>query len=328
MVWIEFTACGVLLLASAYALCREGMALAGATHIEEGFVGILFLAVATSFPELVVGVSSVTYLKNFALGYGDLVGSVMINSMLIVGVEFYAGRGRVLSKASHLNIITVSIWAAVALVITLSAMVRRSFGGFSLGSLGLESFFIAGLYFFYLTRLQKKNVQTSEYRKKKERNVPGIQIRGMWMRFLLLLVWVMFLGVWMSALGDKLAVSTGLSHTFVGSTLLALITSFPEIAVTFAAVRVGSVEMALGNVFGSNLFDLVVVSILDIFDAKPITGYLTTGHIWLTTIAALIPIVFLTGMKTHSNARRRLGLDVSLAFILGLSGLVISFFVE
>ncbi|MFA6636098.1 MAG: hypothetical protein WCV56_03145 [Candidatus Omnitrophota bacterium] len=332
MMWAEFAVCGALLVTSAYALCKEGMALSAVTHIEEGVIGIFFLAVATSFPEIVVGISSVYHLGSVALGYGDLVGSVMINSMLLIGVDYMAGRGRVLAGASKMNFTTVFLWGIAGAVIVSSALVRKRFSLFSIGPLGVESFIILGLYFVYLAGL--KRTSSGDISIKKNIKIPvggSLASRGnavMWIRFTFLLFIVMILGIWMATLGEKISASTGLSHTFVGGTLLALVTSFPEIAVTFAAIRSGSIEMALGNIFGSNLFDLSILPFLDVLTKEPITVFLTAGQIAATAVAVIIPIILLLGMRVRDNTRQKVGFDTSMIFTAALAALAILYFVE
>jgi cation:H+ antiporter len=138
----------------------------------------------------------------------------------------------------------------------------------------------------------------------------------------------MVFGVWMSGIGERIASSTSLSHTFVGATLLALVTSFPEIAVTVGAMRAGSADMALGNIFGSNLFDLSILPVLDAFTKAPITGGFTSGQITVTAMAVFVPAVIMWGMKRQGRARCKVGLDSVIVFVTGIAALVLLFFVE
>ena len=62
-----------------------------------------------------------------------------------------------------------------------------------------------------------------------------------------------------------IARETGLGEAFVGSFFIALATSLPEIVVSFAAVRMGAIDLGVGNVLGSNLFNLFVLGLDDIF---------------------------------------------------------------
>jgi cation:H+ antiporter len=63
----------------------------------------------------------------------------------------------------------------------------------------------------------------------------------------------------------EIAEITGLGTTFVGTTLVAIVTSLPEMVTTIAAVRIGADDMAIGNLFGSNLFNMFAIGLTDMF---------------------------------------------------------------
>ncbi len=69
----------------------------------------------------------------------------------------------------------------------------------------------------------------------------------------------------LAASAEHIATITGWGTTFVGNSLLAVATSLPEIVVTFSAVRIGSFAMAAGNIFGSNIFNITILAVADIF---------------------------------------------------------------
>jgi cation:H+ antiporter len=58
---------------------------------------------------------------------------------------------------------------------------------------------------------------------------------------------------------------TGLGASFVGTTLVAIVTSLPEMVTTLAALRIGASDMAIGNLFGSNLFNMFALGLTDVF---------------------------------------------------------------
>ena len=64
----------------------------------------------------------------------------------------------------------------------------------------------------------------------------------------------------------QIAAETGLGDTFVGTTLVALATSLPELVATIAAMRMGSLDLAIGNIFGSNAFNMLLLVPLGGFD--------------------------------------------------------------
>ena len=71
--------------------------------------------------------------------------------------------------------------------------------------------------------------------------------------------------LWLPQLGSELARQTGLGEAFVGSLFIAITTSLPEIVVSLAAVRIGALDLGIGNVLGSNLFNLLILGLDDVF---------------------------------------------------------------
>jgi cation:H+ antiporter len=93
-----------------------------------------------------------------------------------------------------------------------------------------------------------------------------ISIRRAVFIFVMSSIAVIALGVWLASIGDRLAATTGLSRSFVGNLFLALTTSLPEIAASLAAIRLGAIDLAIGNVLGSNLFNITLFFVYDLVD--------------------------------------------------------------
>ncbi len=70
---------------------------------------------------------------------------------------------------------------------------------------------------------------------------------------------------WMVRASAQIAEITGLGTTFIGTTLVAVVTSLPELVTTIAAIKIGADDMAIGNLFGSNLFNMFAVGLTDVF---------------------------------------------------------------
>ena len=101
-----------------------------------------------------------------------------------------------------------------------------------------------------------------------EGNYDKISARKAYIIFILSGIAVVVLGIWLASIGDRLAATTGLSRSFVGNLFLALTTSLPEIAASLAAIRLGAIDLAIGNVLGSNLFNIALFFFFDLADGK------------------------------------------------------------
>ena len=118
--------------------------------------------------------------------------------------------------------------------------------------------------------------------------VPAGQTRDEWRRFGLAALVVLAAGSWLPQVADGLATSMGLSRSFVGTVLMAVVTTLPEMAVTLGALRLGALDMAIGNLLGSNLFNVMILAVDDVFYVRgPLLADAASVHAG-TAVAALV----------------------------------------
>jgi cation:H+ antiporter len=92
-------------------------------------------------------------------------------------------------------------------------------------------------------------------------------------------------------IGEGIAESTGLGQTFVGNIFIAISTSLPEVVVSIGALKIDAIDLAIGNLFGSNIFNILILAIDDVFFIKgPIFSFVNQNHI--------IPALFAIAMTT------------------------------
>ena len=114
-----------------------------------------------------------------------------------------------------------------------------------------------------------------------------------WASFIICVLLVLFFGAKLSRYGDIIAERTGLSGLWVGLMLLAAVTSLPELitgigAVTLVGGRDGA-NLALGAVFGSNLFNLLIVALMDtMYRLGPLLSGVSRGHLILSALGILL----------------------------------------
>lgn len=324
MVWLEFIACSSLMIFFAYQLCKEGVILSRRTRLEEGLIGMFFLALGTSFPEIATGSTAVFFLDRIGLGYGDIVGSIIVNLMILVWLDYYEGKGRILLKVSRINRLT-GVFALVLLFVVLASAVLRS-AGLSIPlfkGMGVESILIACMYIGCLEAVRRINTRERAEIYRTEESFLKI-----WSKFIFLLLIVMLLGMWLARVGGKIVEATHMSQTFVGTLFLGLSTSFPEMIVSFAALRAGSIDMAVGNILGSNLFDVFIVPLLDGLCEGPILGMLTPGQIIATAVAVLLCAFTVLALFFKRDTTRRINWDTGLIFAVGFAGFVLLYYVR
>jgi cation:H+ antiporter len=105
---------------------------------------------------------------------------------------------------------------------------------------------------------------------------------------------------------DRVAEHSALDHSFVGTAFLSLTTSLPELVATLAAIRLGSYDLALGNIFGSNCFNMLLLVPLDAFHAGPLLSAVRPLHAVTALGVVLSTSVAVMAQLYRFEQRRRL----------------------
>ena len=248
---------GALVLFGADRLTDGATALARRFGVTEMVIGLTVVAFGTSLPEFVTSFMS-TLKGSSDISIGNIVGSNIFNTLVIVGASALV-YPIVIRKSTVTKDIPFSVLASIMLIVVVfdvaldgAAMnvLARTDG---LLMLGFFSVFMA--YTFFMAR------NTEELSTSNESDVPVKQM-PYWKIFLFII-----LGLAGLVLGGNLfvesaceiALSLGISETVVGLTIVAAGTSLPELATSVVAARKGSSAIAIGNVVGSNIFNIFFV---------------------------------------------------------------------
>lgn len=241
-----FLAAGFIMLVKGADWFVDGAAgIAAKFGIPQLVIGLTIVAMGTSAPEAAVSITAA--LKgNADITIGNIVGSNILNILVILGIS-----------AS----ITVLSVAKSTVKVEIPFMIAITFLLLGLGWTGNSVNFPEGIvlwiaflaYLTYLFFMAKKNKEeTSE----EEKNRP-------WWKLILLTGVGLVLIVWGSDVtvdaATGIARIVGLSERFIGLTIVALGTSLPELFTSVLAARKGNADIAIGNIVGSNIFNILFV---------------------------------------------------------------------
>jgi cation:H+ antiporter len=116
---------------------------------------------------------------------------------------------------------------------------------------------------------------------------------------------VVVAALWLPQLGAELAQRTGLGQAFVGSLFIAITTSLPEIVVSLAAVRIGALDLGIGNILGSNLFNLLILGLDDVFYRHgPLLATADASHAITVLAVVTMNALFLIGLTYRVMTKR------------------------
>lgn len=307
-------------------------------NLSGGWIGLILLATVTSLPELVTG-GTATAIGNVDLAFGAILGSCSFNITLIVLLNALIGGGSVLREVSRTHRLTSSFGLLLIAMALFGIVLMDKFADMPRAARITEACWAGLIFFTYLVcmrliyRYEKSNnrAQDQTY----ERRSVG---RALTTQVIITAAVLVAASWWLAKLGDVLSthkiewLGRPLGATFVGACFLALATSLPEIVTSIAAVRLGNLDLALGNIFGSNMFNIFVVPWLKMVsisrgDAVMLTAGASdsTQNLIAGLAAILLTTIAIGGLAYQSRRRmfRRFGFDSILIAITYAAGLLL-----
>jgi cation:H+ antiporter len=305
LVWLEFLGVTAVILFSGTRLSRYGDIIAKKTGLSGLWLGLVLMAGVTSLPELATGLSAVASdLPDIAAG--NIFGSCVFNVFILGLMDALSRKVPLSSKINQGNILSAGMSVLFLSGVALSLFVGDKLPG--LGWVGLYTPLIIAGYLGTMRmafKFEKKRTPVAEVLSEIKEEAPGTSLKKAIVHYALHAAIVVAAAVFLPSIAERIAEITGLGQTFVGNIFVAVSTSFPELAVSFAAIRIGAVDMAVGNIFGSNLFNLFILAIEDIFFFKgPILSHTQPQHL----IPALLAMA-MTGLTVAGliyNAEKKL----------------------
>ena len=261
MTWVVFFGASLLIVLVAGKLADFGDAIAIRTGLGRMFIGMLLLAAATSLPELLTTINSIQIgVPNLAAG--NLFGSNTFNIFLLAIIDLAFFRQRLLRGAAMRHALSGSL---TMLMIGLVLFFISANIDLRIGWVGVDSLLVIGFYAVAIYLLQK-DAAAAPASAGEVVDLSGVpSLLKAIIGFALATLGLVIITPYLVRSANEIAVITGLGTTFVGTALVATVTSLPELVATIAAVRIGASDMAIGNLFGSNLFNMFALGLADVF---------------------------------------------------------------
>lgn len=304
--WIGFIACTSLIVYSGIRLSKYGDIIAEKTGLGRTWIGIVLMASVTSLPELVTGISSVTYAGVPDIAVGDVLGSCVFNMLILAFLDAIYKPMPISAKAHHGHILSAGFGILLLSIIGIGLFSGNRIA--PLGWIGPYSLIVPVIYFVAMRLLfvyERKRIAEFVKERVEELRYEKISTKTAVVNYGINAMVVIIAAIFLPKIGEGIAETTGLGQTFVGNIFIALSTSLPEVVVSISAVKMGAIDLAVGTLFGSNIFNIFILAVDDMLFVKgPILSFVNTSHIIsaLSAIAmtaiAIIGLTYRTEKKT------------------------------
>jgi cation:H+ antiporter len=312
-VWSSFAICVAVIGVAGVKLTTYGDAIADKTGMGGTWVGLVLIATVTSLPELASGIAATAVALVPDIAAGDALGSCVYNLAILALMDVFR-RGRpalALARPQHvlsagLGILLIGV-AALGLVSARIPAGPPAPGGLAAlaPALGWTTPLLLILYAFAIRTLYRyQEREVAEFTARESDRLPGLSLRQVATRYAIAAIFVIAAGSWLPFVSADLATVMGWEQSFTGTLFTAMSTSLPELVVTLACLRIGAIDLALGNILGSNLFNLAILAVDDLFYLPgPLLGVVSGAHLVSAVSAITMSAVVIVAVFYRSERR-------------------------
>lgn len=325
---ITFLAGLIIIIVGAELLLRGASRIATLLKIKPIIIGLTVVSIGTSMPELAVGITAATEGRG-SLAIGNIAGTNIFNILFILGLS-------ALIRPLPLHLLSIKLDVPV-MIATALVLIGMAWDGVLSQAEGLALIFAAIIYTIALIQLSKRESIAMRHEFMEEYGaesakppagsiIPQTKLYiGLWNSTLLAA------GIFLTVLGAELMVSgaTGIAQSYgvsdavIGLTIVAIGTSAPELASTMLATIKNDRDVAIGNLIGSGIYNVLVI--LGITCAAAPHGIDVTSEIlWIDLpLAAIVAIICLPVFKSDKLVSRREGIFFIVSYAIYFSSLLL-----
>jgi len=332
---IRFLVSALVIVLAGTWLARSGDVIAARTKLGGVWVGSVLLALATSLPELATDIAAVR-MGAPDLAAGDLFGSTMANMLILAIVSLVPSGTELFRKAAldHVLYASLAILLTVIAAITVLARPTTTVAGVGAGSLLLIVTYAVGSRAAFrhgsLAREAGLTVEMSvaEAPAAESHALPEARsLRRAIVTFAAAALVILVAAPQFARSAEGVATVTGIGTTVVGTWLVGLATSLPELVTSLAAVRLRAYDLAVGNLFGSNALNMTIFPVLDVVHGRgPVLGVVSPVHALTALVGIALMAVAVAALVYRARGKVALLEPSSALIIIGyVAGLALIF---
>jgi cation:H+ antiporter len=302
---VPFVLASAVILFSGVRLARYGDVIATRTGLGGTWMGLVVMAAVTSLPELITGASAIVIVDVPEVAAGDAIGSCMFNLLILALLDFrHPGP---LSASMHQGHVLAAGFGLVQLGLAALAVAAGPHAP-AVGWVALHSLIFLLVYGFATQLIfsyeRRRLLDLASEIGGGEARAGEMTLRAAITRYVAVATLLVAAAAYLPASAEQLAALTGMGQGFVGSLFVAAATSLPEIVVSIAAFRMGAIDMAAANLFGSNIFNIAVLGVDDLLYTR---GALLAGisPVHLVSLLAALVMTAITVIGLTYRAQRK-----------------------
>jgi len=311
--WSIFISCSLAVVVAGIRLARYGDAIGKASGIGQGWIGLLLLATITSIPELTTTITGAAIdVPNIAVG--NALGSNLFNLAIVVVIDIMLlGNGPFLRKLKPYHIISGGSVVLLSILVIFGIALFPDAQFFGISPISAMILLLYLFFAFVLFRVERKE-ESSE-----EQGGDTLALRQAVIGFAGAAAVIVAAGIFLTHASKDIASNSALSGSLVGALFVAVVTSLPELATSIGALRIKKYDMIMGNLFGSNMFNILTIFFADLaFHRGSIFAGLAgqaTDQLLIGLFGVVMAVIAMIGIAYRSG-RRLLVMGIDSFFLL------------
>ena len=257
------------------------------TSLSGAFIGGIMLSAVTSLPELFTSISATVLIGEPGLCLGNILGSDLFNMAMLSFflLMFTRTFGKASLSASH-RVVTLFVFACYVLLI----LDWLDILNIHILSVSLTSVCIVILYVLSVRYMSAEDGTEEE----EEADTSPLTVKQVAIRFVAVSIGIVALSIIITYITDAISIRLNLGQGMAGALFLGIATSLPEAASTVTLLRMGNVDIAFGNIVGSNIFNFIIMAMVDILYHGSVYDFSDPQTVVLMLCgAAALPVMWL-----------------------------------
>ena len=235
------------------------------THISGALIGGVLLATVTSMPEFITSITSTVGLGEPGLAFGNVFGSNIFNIVILAIADIIFVKHMFFNKVKtqrKTNALVILMY-----IVFMIPLILAGFSGYNSATINIGltfnviSLVIVVVYIFSIRAMNQDETEQSE-------EVSNISYKRIGTMFFLWALVVVVSSYFVTLVANNLGNELNLGASFAGAIFLGVATSLPEMTAVMTLMKLRNYEAALGNIIGSNIFNMTIISVVDIINVK------------------------------------------------------------
>ncbi len=225
------------------------------------FIGGVILSAVTSLPELFTSLTSTVFLDKPGLCIGNILGSNLFNLMILAILMLFSFKSLRTARISGSHI---KVTFMICLIYAAVLLQMLDVFDLDILSISITTFFIFLFYAIGIRYLSAENGETIENQEHEDNHESSLTLRQIVIRFIFVSFGIIGLSIAITYVTDLIAIKHNLGYGLAGALFLGVATSLPEVSSTIALFRLKNYNIAISNIIGSNIFNLLILGIADV----------------------------------------------------------------